>query len=334
MLRQSFQADPHSCTQGTRPACRASPFWRSCRAECSCQTACGDVGQRFAVKAQLAVGIILNQDDIFIPNDIIHGFAVLGGVGKAGGILEVRHGIDEFHPRRRKRGGKALNIQTVLAECDGMERGRILQEGLERAEVAGLFHNDAVARVQGDFGDEVKRLLGAGRDENIGGGHAKAVFFIAARRDEFAQLRDAGRERILEQLCTIAFHGMRHGFAERFHREGERAGQAARKGDDFRILCGLQHALDEGGRESLDVFTKQLLGSGFHSGCPFCKLKNISRHACGMALTKLIIINNILFLYHSDIAAKRQGENQMKRIERSPPKRAAAGLLAIIGHGR
>ena len=109
--------------------------------------ACGDVGQRFAVKAQLAVGIILNQDDIFVPNDIIHGFAVLGGVGKAGGILEVRHGIDEFHPRRRKRGGKALNIQTVLAECDGMERGRILQEGLERAEVAGLFHNDAVARV-------------------------------------------------------------------------------------------------------------------------------------------------------------------------------------------
>ena len=92
--------------------------------------ACGDVGQRFAVKAQLAVGIILNQDDIFIPNDMIYGFAVLDGVGKAGGILEVRHGIDEFHLRRRKRGGKALNIQPVLAECDGMERGRILQEGL------------------------------------------------------------------------------------------------------------------------------------------------------------------------------------------------------------
>ena len=258
--------------------------------------ACGDVGQRFAVKAQLAVGIILNQDDIFIPNDMIYGFAVLDGVGKAGGILEVRHGIDEFHLRRRKRGGKALNIQPVLAECDGMERGRILQEGLECAKVAGLFHNDAVAWVQGDFGDEVKRLLRAGRDENIGGGHTKTVFFVAARRDEFAQLRDAGRERILEQLCAIAFHGMRHGFAERFHREGERAGQTARKGDDFRILCDLQHALDEGGRESFNVFTKQLLGSGFHSGCPFCKLKNISRHACGMALTKLIIIKNILFL--------------------------------------
>ena len=150
-----------------------------------------------------------------------------------------------------------------------MERGRILHEGLERAEVARLFHDDAVARVERDLCDEVERLLRTRCDEDIRRGHAEAVFLIAAGGDEFTQFRYAGRERILEELCAVTLRGACHGFAERLHGEGEWAGQAAREGDDLRILRDLQHSFDERRRECFHVFAEQLLGEGFHSGSPF-----------------------------------------------------------------
>ena len=78
-------------------------------------------------------------------------------------------------------------------ECRG-----ILHEGLERTEVARLFHDDAVARVERDLCDEVERLLRTRCDEDVRCSDAEAVFFIAAGGDEFAQFRDAGSERILE----------------------------------------------------------------------------------------------------------------------------------------
>ena len=169
------------------------------------------------------ISIVVGFDDMgiftFILNGAINSFTVRNGVGEACWVLEVRHGVDELHLWRFECFSKARDIQAILTQGNGMERGRVLLEGLQRAKIARFFDHNAVTRIKGDLCDKVKRLLRTGGNQDIRWSHTKTVFFIAARSDEFAQLWNTCCERILEQFCAITLYGVRHGFAERFHRE-------------------------------------------------------------------------------------------------------------------
>ena len=80
------------------------------------------------------------------------------------------------------------------------------------SKVSRLFHNDSVTFIQQDFSNQVKRLLGAGGDEDMIYGKRKTENPVVAVCDILSEFRQPGSNGILEYVAAVSLHNTVHGF--------------------------------------------------------------------------------------------------------------------------
>ena len=86
------------------------------------------------------------------------GSAVLGGVGEARGILEVRDEVDHLRAGIERR-VQLVDVQALFGQFHLAEDGLLQRERLNGGQVGGLLHDDAVALVQQHLAEQVEYLL-------------------------------------------------------------------------------------------------------------------------------------------------------------------------------
>ncbi|CPU62865.1 Uncharacterised protein [Mycobacteroides abscessus] len=131
-------------------------------------------GERLAVEAEQPVGVVLDDEDAVPLRDLEDARSALGGEGHAGGVVEVRDGVEQLDATPV--GGEArehllqrLRDEPVLVEGHVHDVGLVRPEHAQRPDVARRLRDDHVARVDEDPRDEVERLLRAGRHDDVVG---------------------------------------------------------------------------------------------------------------------------------------------------------------------
>ena len=158
-------------------------------------------------------------------------------------VLEVRQNVHELWPRAQ-RVLHVAGLDAVSVNGNGDVLGAHQVERLQRAEVSRALHQDAVAAIDEQLGDQVQRLLRTRSDQHvIDAGQNSIARHV--RDDVLAQRPIAFRRPVLQcrrSLASVRPAGMLPGSVPP---EIPRGGQAAGKGDHFWTLCKLEKFADD-----------------------------------------------------------------------------------------
>ena len=163
--------------------------------------------QDFALIAQLAIGVILNNGQVVLINNFHKCFTALHGPGTAGGVLEVRNYIDEFAV-----GSGCQNLVQLFGNQAAVIGGNfhkfrlVSVEGVQSAQVGRAFAEHNVAGVQEQLTNEVQALLGASGNQDIIRVYLSMIFISHAFRNFCAQGGTTFGGCILQQLTTFLQH--------------------------------------------------------------------------------------------------------------------------------
>ena len=92
----------------------------------------------------------------------------LGGKAHTGRVLVVGDAVDELRAEPTcETPLEVFHVEPVLVHADGDERRLEASERLDRAQVRGGFDDDQVARVEEGLGDQLERLDGPARDQQL-----------------------------------------------------------------------------------------------------------------------------------------------------------------------
>ena len=189
-----------------------------------------DVGQVLAAVAQIAVGVVLqNQHAVFL-GELIHSLALFKAHRHAGGILEIRDGVDEFGVGRRLQ----LFFKLGHAHAVGLnghadELGVVAAEGVQRTDKGRRFNQHYLALVYKRLGAQIHDLLCAGGDQNIVVVAAGVVLALHVVEHVLPQRRVALGHAVLQNGNGILFEHLRGNLLNRLCRERVGRGIACRK---------------------------------------------------------------------------------------------------------
>ncbi len=128
--------------------------------------------QRVALVAQHPVRVVLHDQQLALARDPDQRVAALQRHRHPGGVLEGRHGVQEFRApalalERVQRGLELTDPHPVVVEGDLHDLGLVGAERRDRARVRRRLGDDHVAGIDQRLAEEVDRLLAAGRDEQV-----------------------------------------------------------------------------------------------------------------------------------------------------------------------
>ena len=128
--------------------------------------------RRRGVEVEQAVRVVLEHEDVVRARDLENLEAALPRQRHAGRVAERRHRVQELDAPAR-----GLQARDVLAQRLGNEAELVRLDVVdlrlerlehdERGDVAGRLGEHDVARVEEDLGDELERVLGPGRDDDV-----------------------------------------------------------------------------------------------------------------------------------------------------------------------
>ena len=127
-----------------------------------------DGRQGLPAEPQVAVGVVLQDQNVILHRQLIDPAAFFHRHGDAGGILEVGNGVEEpdgsAFPECCLQG---VHIDAVLLHGNSTETGAGCTEGIQTAQEGGFFAENDVAGVAEDPGSEIAALLGTGDDDTV-----------------------------------------------------------------------------------------------------------------------------------------------------------------------
>ena len=195
-----------------------------------------DIGQILAAVAQIAVGIVLENQHAVLSCKLIHSSALFKAHGHARGVLEVRDGVDELRVGIRLE----LLLQLGHAHAVGLdghadELGVVAAEGVQRADKGRCLADHDLAFVDERLGAEIHDLLRARGDEDVVAVVAGVVIFLHVLLEVVAQGGVALCHAVLEHGDGILAEDTLGNLGDRLN--GERVGRrvACRKGNDLGV---------------------------------------------------------------------------------------------------
>ncbi len=200
-------------------------------------------GRGQAVVVEFAVVIVL-QDPLAVlgrPADQFQ--ATFQRQGGARRVLVGRSHVDAV-------GAAAVLVQQVGAQAlfvhgDGHDPRFGGLEGLARAEVAGVLHQDGLAGVHQQLGAQEQGLPGAAQDQDLVGRYLGAAFQVQVDGDGLAQGLGALRVAMQQDIAAIVLHGLALQAFPDIGGKVARLGQAGRERLDG-LLVGDAAALEDG----------------------------------------------------------------------------------------
>ncbi|OPZ59109.1 MAG: hypothetical protein BWY87_01164 [Deltaproteobacteria bacterium ADurb.Bin510] len=216
-----------------------------------------DGRQGFAAVAQVAVGVVFDQQDVVFLDDFGDLLAAFEREGAAGRVLEGRHQIDELEAVLADGLEQGLGNQTVVVGRHADVFGLVGVEGLQRAQVGGRFDGDLVTLADQDLAEAVQHALGAARSDDFA-----RVGFDAFLRQEVDQGLAEGHEAfgqvVLEGLGVILVQHLRGEFLNDFERKAVRGRNAAGQRDHARPGNQLENFADGAGLHQVGAVSQQV----------------------------------------------------------------------------
>ena len=186
-----------------------------------------------AGEAQVAVGVVLQNEHAVFLCQGIHLFALFPAHRDAGGVLEIRDGVDEAGARLLAQDGLQLfHVHAVRLHRHAAQAGVVGAETVERADEARRLTDDDVALVAHRLREQIHDLLRAGRHEHRVKAAAHVVLFLHVGRDCLAQGGVSLRHAVLQRIDRPLGKDARRDLDDFLHGEGLRGGVAGRKGDN------------------------------------------------------------------------------------------------------
>ena len=214
-----------------------------------------DGGHVLPGKAQIAVGVVLQDDDVVLPAQLIDFLALLQAHGDAGGVLEVGDGVQVLHVFLGVQGLlQLLGVDAVFLHGDAHQLGPVGAEGVQRADEAGGLAQDGVPLVEQSLGEEVHHLLGAAGDEDVVVLGAHMVLLGHVAHQVLAQGGVALCDAVLKGVDGGVLQQLLGNLPHRLVGEGVRGGVARGQGDDAGVGGVFQNLPDGGGLKALHTF--------------------------------------------------------------------------------
>ena len=125
-------------------------------------------GQGLALEAQLAVRVVLEDEDAVALAHLHQGPPLLERDGGAGGVLEVGDRVDQArHAAGGAGGGEGVHVQAVVLHGDRQHVHAVQPQLQERAVVGRRLDGHQVARLEQRLQQEHEALEGAVGDEHL-----------------------------------------------------------------------------------------------------------------------------------------------------------------------
>jgi len=214
------------------------------------QTNLVEAGQRLAAEAQLAVGVILDDQHTVLRGQLDQTAAAFQTQRAPGGVLEVGDGVEQFglFSLRRQPGeqrGKRVHVNAALVGGHLGVARQVRLKRLQGAQVGRRLDEHEVALVNQNFAEQVEPLLAAGHDLHVRGGDA------VTPSNPLAQRQVALGGRVLQRggavLAERGFSGLPHGV----QRKQLRCGQAPGERNHVGLLGDFQDFADGARRHGL-----------------------------------------------------------------------------------
>ena len=124
--------------------------------------------QIVAFKAQFAIGIVLNNRDLVLVDDIHELMPAIQIPSAACGVLEIGDDIDHLHALGGGQDLFQLFHDHAAIIGGNFNKGRLASlEGVDSAQIGGAFQQHHVAGVQEHTGGEIQTLLRTGGHQNV-----------------------------------------------------------------------------------------------------------------------------------------------------------------------
>ena len=125
-------------------------------------------GQIVSLEAQFAIGIVLNNRDLVLVDDIHELMTTIQIPSAAGGILEIGDDINHLHTLGGGQDLFQLFHDHAAVIGGNFNKGRLASlEGVDSAQIGGAFQQHHVAGVQEHTGGEIQTLLRTGGHQNV-----------------------------------------------------------------------------------------------------------------------------------------------------------------------
>ena len=125
-------------------------------------------GHVFTFETQLAIGVILNDGNFVLVDNLHELMTAIQIPGTAGGVLEIGDDIDHLDLLG---GGQNLlqlfHNHAAIIGGNFNELGLASLESVHGAQIGGAFQQHHIAGVQEHAGGEIQTLLAAGGDQNM-----------------------------------------------------------------------------------------------------------------------------------------------------------------------
>ena len=223
-----------------------------------------DIRQRFTFEAQFAIRIVFNYHDVVLREGLAHLLAVLGCIGKARRILEVRDKVDHLRTRIECC-VQLVDVEPFARELDPAEYRLLKRESLDGSKVGGVLHDHAIALVEQHLAEQVKDLLRARGDEHVIEHVIGAEALVVTIGDPLAELIDACGRGILEGVRALLSHHALHRFQKFVFGKRNGIGQSTCERGHVRVGCCFEDATNKGRRSRFDPVGKQCFG--VEKGC-------------------------------------------------------------------
>ena len=206
-----------------------------------------DAGQEIALKAQLAIGIVLNHGDAVTGAHFGQAAAALKAPGAAGGVLKVG---DHVNQPGAGTGGEQfiepVNDHALVIRGNLQKFTAVGAEGADSGQVGRAFAQHHIALIQENLAGQVQRLLGAVGDQHLIGGQVRTQADVHAAGDTPAQGSEALRGGVLQRAGCVVFQHQAAGLDDLAHGEQLGRRQAARERNDLGLFRQFQDLPDLG----------------------------------------------------------------------------------------
>ena len=140
--------------------------------------------ERLVREWELSVRHVLDDQEPVVLRQRDEKCSLPGGKADTGRVLVVGDAVDELRAKPTcKTPLEVFHVEPVLVHADRDERRLEASERLDRAQVRGGFDNDQVARIQEGLGDQLERLDGAARDQQLVVGRAATLQGLEPTRE-------------------------------------------------------------------------------------------------------------------------------------------------------
>ena len=177
-------------------------------------------GQGFTVDGEQTVGVVLDYEQVQILGHLQDLASALGGLGDAGGIVEIGDRVQELHPtplspQRYDGLTQCVGVKALIIHGHVGDLRLVGLEGPERTHIAGGLHEHHIVGIAEDPRHQIEPLLRSGRDDHIIGvgpdlllGHDLADLFTDLQFSlPRPVLHDAGTvalDEFIEQIADLA----------------------------------------------------------------------------------------------------------------------------------